>query len=277
MCMNSQPEESKCLHRLRVAAAWGLCVLPVLALAEMPQAFRGRPVPAAGGSDGTVGQPIGPAAGAPQNQGDSPDNQPPGPRQRFNGGMPGQISQQDWDTSEQWMEQNAPRRWAYLQSIKSTNAADFRREFREFFVPRIRQINWLKQNDAKLYDLRMKRITLEDQAFGMLQDLGAAKDTDAKATLTSSLKEKLGEMYDNTLDERKHRIDELATILQTEQAKLKDDEQPDKREKHVENSLSRALQTGSLEAPPHDNNPHMPHGGGPPASSPPTTQPSPAH
>jgi hypothetical protein len=281
MRMNSQPEGSKPWHRMRIVAGWGLCALPVVALAFTPVLLsHGQPrIVAAAGAAAPSAQPgVGIGGGTPGGQNDSPDIQPPGPHSRFNSGNSLPMTQQDWDNAEEWMEKNAPRRWAYLQTVKNTNAQAFRREFREFFLPRIHQINWLQLNDKKLYDLRMQRIQLEDDAFGMLQDLIGAKTSTEKSALTSSLKEKLGEMYDNTLAERQQRINELATFVQTEQEKLKDDQQPDHREKHVENTLNRALQTGSLENPSRDGNPHMPHGPGPMSPPPgPQTQPSPAN
>jgi hypothetical protein len=281
MPMNSQPEGSKPLRRMRIAAGWGLCALPVIALAYGPLLYlRGQPtvVAAAGPAAPPVQPNAGSGGGAPAGQNESSDFQEPGQHSRFNSGNSGQMTQQDWDNAEQWMEKNAPRRWSYLQTVKNTNAQAFKREFREFFVPRIRQINWLQQSDTKLYDLRMQRIELEDEAFGMLQDLVASKNPTEKTALTNSLKGKLGDMYDNTLAERQQRINELATFLETEQQKLKDDQQPDHRDKHVENTLNRALQTGSLENPSRENAPHMPHGNGPMfPPPPPQTQPSPAN
>jgi hypothetical protein len=272
MPKNSEPVTSSNWHRLRVIAGWGVCALPILALAEASFVLHGRPAALAAAANGPAaasGQPIqqtgptGPSMPG-QNDADMPQG---GPHRGPGQGNSGPMSSQDWEKAEKWMEQYAPKRWAYLQSIENTNPTEFRREFREFFFPRIRQINWLQQSDSKLYDLRMKRIQLEDDAFGILQDLNSTKNSDDKGKQTVLLKGKLGEMYDNTLDERQQRINELTTFIQTEQKKLNDDQQADRREKHVENSLNRALQTGSLDNPNRDNTPHLPHGG-PPATQP---------
>ena len=155
----------------------------------------------------------------------------------------GPVTAQDWDKVKQWMQENAPRRWGYFQSIRTTNSREADRDFREFVVPRIRQIKWLEQNDKPLYDLRMQRVHLEDQAFGMLQDLTASTNSDAKNKLTDSLKAELGEMYDNTLAERQLRIVELESFLQNEKKQLAEDQLSARKDKHVANTLKRVLET----------------------------------
>jgi hypothetical protein len=187
----------------------------------------------------------------------------------MNGGNP---SPEDLKADEQWMEENAPRRWEYYQSLVATHQPGANRMFREFILPRIHQIKWLEKNDPKLYDLRMQRVKLEDDAFGLLEDLNTAADPKIKATLTGQLKQKLADMYDNTLSERQQRIDELTASLQSAQKELTADEDPDHKAKHVEASLQRALETGNLENP-REPGPHM-HGG-PGMMPPPSTQPAP--
>ncbi|HEX4123250.1 MAG TPA: hypothetical protein VHY37_00880 [Tepidisphaeraceae bacterium] len=260
---------------MRLLGGWGVCVLPLLALADAPFSGPARPVAAAAATEQsapvTTSSQAGPQGAPPSTPSDT-DNQPLPRHQRlgFNNASP-----EDLKADEQWMQENAPRRWQYYQSLVATHQPGANRVFREFILPRIHQIDWLKQNDPQLYDLRMQRVKLEDQAFGMLQDLTSATDPKTKATLRDQLKQKLGEMYDNTLAERQQRIDELTASLKNAQIELDADEKPDRRAKHVEESLQHALETGSLENPKRENGagPRMHGGPGMMSPPPPSTQP----
>ena len=270
--MNSQCEShpngrSVKWRRLRLLAGWGVCMLPLFALANAPRsgpahayaAQQTQPVP-------DQQPPTLPPLP------DSNDNTQPPPRHQHLGMNNGNPSPEDLKADEQWMQANAPNRWQYYQSLVATHQPGANHMFREYILPRIHQIKWMEKNDPKLYDLSMQRVKLEDDAFGLLQKLNAATDPATRTTLTDQLKQKLADMYDNTLTERQQRLDELTKMVQAAQKELVADEQPDHKAKHVEETLDRALQTGTLENP-HEPGPRM---RGPGMMPPPSTQPAPS-
>jgi hypothetical protein len=255
--MNSGHEQLGIWPQARKWAGWGLCVLPLLALAEAPMVGGGSPKLTAAQAAPAPGESPAP---------DSPDMRPRGDARRFGMNGPGgsnPVTDQEWQQAEEWMKANAPRRWAFYQNLRATNPRASFHEFREYIAPRIRQLYWLQQHDKPLYDVRMQRVKLEDEAFGLLQDMkSTTKPAGTNDELTAALKQKVGDLYDNTLTERALRIQELQALLLKQQKELTQDQEPDKRDKHIDENLKRILDTGSLDTP-RDNQPRGANGGGP--------------
>jgi hypothetical protein len=211
---------------LRIAAC-GLLAAP-LVLAEPPDFKSGAH---GGGSRSTTGRTDGASRdGAPREGGER--------------GGRGERSREDLDQlrkrMQEFCEKHSPRRWAALQQSSKSDRNPWK--FGGMFF-RFRGLMMLENQDKPLYDIKVRQIEIDDEEYGLLKDLRAARAADNKGEIdhiTDRLRDLSKEYVASRIDERTHRIASLEKALKSEKATLASETSDQKSlvEKRLESMLS---------------------------------------
>ena len=124
------------------------------------------------------------------------------------------ISEADWQEITQFMKQYSPKRWAKLTDLPEERQG----RLKSFVADRYRMMQQMKQNDPAMFDLRLKRLPIEDEIFALGWDLNHKPD-DADAT-RKKLREQVRMLIESRIDEHELRIKELKDRLEQEQKRL---------------------------------------------------------
>lgn len=164
------------------------------------------------------------------------------------------ASPEEWESIAAFMSLNNPVRLELLKRIEdSLGGADrpIAGQIRRTLTARFRELDALKQRRPELYSFALTRLQLEDNILGALRDL---KAPDAKKdAIDAKLNEKIRASVDNSLAERRARIEQLANALERERKSLADDstkidelsaKQRDKFEKEMNAMLDFDAQNG---------------------------------
>jgi hypothetical protein len=102
-------------------------------------------------------------------------------------------------------------------------------------VEKYRMLEQLKEHDQAIYDIRMKRLPIEDQIFDLSQKI-RRKDGDVDS-LRSQRREQVKLWAENALEERRARLEQLQRRLDDERKRLEADSK--NKERFVETQLKR--------------------------------------
>jgi len=149
----------------------------------------------------------------------------------------GWIDPAEWTQAEAFMKENSPRRWAAFEKIPGDNP--HRLTVMRAFYGRYRMLQGLRDEDPALYDLRMKRLKLEDNVFGLVWDLKHEDAPDVKQKIQTELKAQVVELVDVGIQERGRRIERLETALKDEKERFAKDQ--NNRDGLVKEQLDRIL------------------------------------
>jgi hypothetical protein len=128
-------------------------------------------------------------------------------------------SKEEWEDVRKFMDKYSPKRLARMEDI----ADDTRQQFvRNMAAARYRAIQEIKQRDEKLYEIRLKRMKIEDDVFALSWD---AKGADKPEKPRAELRSKLREMVLSSLEERKYHLQRAAERLKQSQKEIQEDEQ----------------------------------------------------
>jgi hypothetical protein len=123
---------------------------------------------------------------------------------------------QEFAEVTRFMEQHSPNRFKRLNDVPN--------ERREGIVNRIvnhyRTLQRLKQDDPEIYDLRLKRLPIEDQMFTLGWELSHDEDVKRAPELRSRLREQVRLFFDNCLEERRIRIERIQQQIKKDQQRL---------------------------------------------------------
>ena len=138
------------------------------------------------------------------------------------GGERGGRSREDFEQLRKRMqdfcEKHSPRRWAALQENGDRNPMKFGGMFFRF-----RGLMMIENQDKALYDIKVRQIEIDDEEYGLLKDLRAARAADNKdeiERITKKLRELSTEYVASRINERTHRIASLEKTLKAEQETL---------------------------------------------------------
>ena len=124
----------------------------------------------------------------------------------------GPMTDEERADIEQFMKAYSPKRWDKLQDIPDTR--------RDKILLNIRnQYAWmqrLKTEDPTIYDIRIKRIPIEDEMFALGWELHHS-DSKSPQDLRNRLREQVRLFVSNSLEERRARIDRWRDRLKQEQ------------------------------------------------------------
>ncbi len=160
---------------------------------------------------------------------------PPGqaPEPRFHGpgrGMgerrpprpqPADPTDAEWSQVEAFMRQNSPNRWKAFEQLAAENRVP--RSLRRWMFARWRMIQGMGQDSPELHEQRLAHVQLEDELFGLV---GQWRTTDASAqpALRLNIREKVGQLIDASLKERRARIQRSRELLDREAQRLEREE-----------------------------------------------------
>jgi len=141
---------------------------------------------------------------------------------------------------QEFCEKHSPRRWAALQENSGNDRNPWK--FGGMFF-RFRGLMMLENQDKPLYDIKVRQIEIDDEEYGLLKDLRAARASADKAEIdriTARLRELSTEYVASRIDERTHRIASLEKMLKSEQDALASEKSDQKAlvDKRVESLLS---------------------------------------
>lgn len=127
----------------------------------------------------------------------------------------GMAAEQDMDQAAQFMRENSPNRWQVVDSLPEDSPD--RRAVMAFITLRWRSLQNVKDEDAPLYEIKLKQLHIEDGIYGMLATTQSAAE---REPLRSRLRESVDELLNLGFAEREHRIEQLRKMVKTEQEKL---------------------------------------------------------
>lgn len=118
--------------------------------------------------------------------------------------------------------QHSPLRWKeYEERIQRGGRSSFRGQM----GPKFRELQALEKSDPALHAIKVRLIEVEDVEYGLVNELATVDRADEKkvAALRAQLREQDDKYVRLRFEERSHRIDRLARILEDEKRKLADD------------------------------------------------------
>jgi len=122
----------------------------------------------------------------------------PPPWRRQGGGW---RPEEDWNEISGFMKEHSPKRWEAFQKLPP----DRQEQLKLVVSRRWRLMQWVKNSDPELYELQRTRWRVEDEVYGLTQDLKHALSTSEPA-VREKLRAKIGEMVDLRTKERQIRI-----------------------------------------------------------------------
>ena len=118
---------------------------------------------------------------------------------------------------DDFMSENSPKRWAKIKDMPDNR----RDKLMGFVVQRYRMLEDLQKNDPAMYDLRVKRLKIEDEIFALGWDLKNNKSENFSAdTAKKELRKKVRALYDSRIDEHRLRLKQWQEKIEQEQKKL---------------------------------------------------------
>jgi hypothetical protein len=124
-------------------------------------------------------------------------------------------------------EKHSPRRWQEIQDRiqRYGPRAGIARISQMSF--KFRELQKLEKEDPALHQIKVGLIEIEDVEYGLITDLKNLDKSDEKraAELRTQLREQNRKYVDLRLQERAHRLDRLAKLVEDEKHKLADDTQ----------------------------------------------------
>ncbi len=149
---------------------------------------------------------------------------PPGNwRDRYSGVTTKPTSEELREVDE-FMNENSPKRWSKIKDMPD----DRKSKLNGYVVQRYRMLQDLKQNEPAMYDLRVKRLKIEDEIFSLGWDLKNNKNEksenfSADAT-KKELKKKVRALADSRIDEHRLRLKQWQEKMEQERKRLAEEQ-----------------------------------------------------
>lgn len=161
------------------------------------------------------------------------------------GGLFGPMTDDEKGEIEKFMKSYSPRRWEKFQDVPD--------ERKDKILSNIRtQYHWmqrLKDEDPKIYDIRLKRLPIEDDMFALGWELhhGEPKAPDE---LRKKLREKVRQFVRNSIEERQARLDRWRERLRKDEEWLnKQQAEFDKDAKNMDTLVDKGIEAVENERP----------------------------
>ncbi len=155
------------------------------------------------------------------------------------GDMP---TEEQWREAVEFMREYSGNRWGTI-----SGPAGERPMVRRRIWARYEHLQRLREEDPRLYELRLEQLRLEDQVFGLVNEFHHATSEEQSGEVRARLRGRIGEWVRHGLDERQRRIDRLQRLLEEERARLEADEK--RVDALIDERLNDVLagRTGALE------------------------------
>jgi len=141
------------------------------------------------------------------------------------------VNPEEWEYVDRFMNQWSPNRWAKFKEIPDEGR---KQRLRGFVAQRYRAMQELRQNDPKVYDVRLQRLQIEDKIFDLGWKLN--HDADNVEQTRTALRAQLRLLIENRIQERTLRVAQLEGRLSTEKERLS--EETTHKEKAIEASMT---------------------------------------
>ena len=149
-----------------------------------------------------------------------------GPALRFNRDVaePAEpADDEEWQEIVTFAKQNFPNRWAQFEAVQNQRGSDAPvvASLKERMTTRYRTLQKLQNQMPSLYDAAVRQGRLEDDAWAATV---RARRNPKDAVLAKALREKVGALVKDVLQERQDRIEAIRQTLQDEQDRLDADQ-----------------------------------------------------
>jgi hypothetical protein len=234
--------------------AWKLaaCVIglsPLLAKAEVPSPLSTEELAAAGTISSVQSNPTTAPTTAPATPQQANDPRPTGFAPDFRPGMGmgigrgmgmgyGQFgrvmsrlgpmeppTQAEWEESLPFLKEHSPKRLEAINNMPDERRSKWR--LMGFLAKQYQNIQRIKQDDGELAQIVTNRMELEDAVYGLVAQFRDAKrggETGKQAEMRREIHQKVTELVDTNIKERRERIARLQRTLKQESERLADDE-----------------------------------------------------
>lgn len=134
-----------------------------------------------------------------------------------------QLNPWYWNEASTFMGEHSPNRWSTFQDLPEGRS---RMRLMRAILSRYHNLMMLRAQDgSEVFNLAIKRLEMEDVAWGLATELGAATDPEQRQQVQQRLVQTVQELVQLELEERAARIQRLRTALEREQQRLQADEQ----------------------------------------------------
>lgn len=132
---------------------------------------------------------------------------------------------EEWESIAAFMEANSPYRWSLFRRFEEQARASGRESMivsnlRRRMAVRYRMLMLLKEDQRELYEFVVTQGRIEDDAIRIINRM---REQPEDPSLESQLREVASRFVQNTLDERRTRIERLRRALAREEAELERD------------------------------------------------------
>jgi hypothetical protein len=147
----------------------------------------------------------------------------------------------EWARIQKFMKEHSPRRWDALAKLTSEQ----QNRLKSVIWRRYRLLEIIKaNNDENFYNLRVKRLEIEDEIFGLTRDLRTAS-SEKEVEIHRKLKETIGQLLDVGVLEHQARISRWEKMIADE--KITMDKEKLDREGLIKKHMKAAeRESGSL-------------------------------
>lgn len=158
----------------------------------------------------------------PDRQGDGRDRWGGEWRREYRGLRPWEeISDEKWAAVERFMKAHSPERLKRLDEVP-----DERREMiRRSIVRRFDSMQQAREREPKMYELRLKRMRIEDEIFTLGLKLKELVKPDAVEKTRKELRAQVKALLENRLSERRLRLEQAEQRLKEERKGLQREEE----------------------------------------------------
>jgi hypothetical protein len=143
---------------------------------------------------------------------------------------------------DDFMKENSPKRWGKIQDMPDKRKDNIM----QFVVQRYRMLQDLKRNDEDMYNLRVKRLKIEDEIFDLGWDLKNSKNGDQNNAQLESTRKELRKtvraLVDNRIEEHRLRLKQWQEKMDEERKRMvaeqnSEDQFVDSSVKAIENDM----------------------------------------
>lgn len=151
-------------------------------------------------------------------------------------------SDEEWPEVVAMMAEISPNGFKVFEQLDPKS--DRYRRFRDITYFHYRMLLWSRSEDPALYQVRVDRLKLEDQIFGMVKNI--KPDEAPPPEMLAQLQTKVGELVDLNARERQVRIERMEKMVANEKQKLQTD--VDRRNEIIDGKIKKVLSDGGDES-----------------------------
>jgi len=123
-----------------------------------------------------------------------------------------------WKTIAEFMQKNSPRRFETYK--KQVTDEEKMNRLKSAIASRYKALEDLKQANPALYDIRLKRVAIEDQVFGLSSDLRHGEGEEKQ--VRTKLRQQVAALFASRLAEHKLLLSQLEQKVANEKKRVED-------------------------------------------------------